>query len=281
MIATIVQVILVVAVLGCVVALMLRKRFNARLDTIEAEIRKPAAACRLRTDLPVEVVALAARMGARSDSVAGFETFEQSGQMWPAPGGQPSQFTARQTVRVDAPAFLWRASMGPVVVADYFVGGTGGLEVMMLGAFPLVRIVGGAAANQGEVLRYLAELPWCPGAILVNGSLDWTVVDAKTIKVATGLGVERGELTFELDEDGLIARASAPSRVYAEKNGRMTKHPWHCRFWDYQRTGDRLMPMQGEVAWALEAGDFVYWRGRILGRRAGPAVEGASLDQQA
>jgi len=196
-------------------------------------------------------------MGARSGSVAGFETFEQSGQMCSAPGGKPSQFTARHTVHVDAPAFLWRAPIGPVVVADYFVGGTGGLEVMMLGAFPLARIVGGAAANQGEVLRYLAELPWWPDAILVNGSLDWTVVDAKTIKVATGRGVERGEVTFELDEDGLIARASAPTRVYAEKNGRMTKHPWHGRFWDYQRTGDRLMPMQGEVAWALDAGGFV------------------------
>ena len=87
-------------------------------------------------------------------------------------------------------------------------------------------MIGGAAANQGEVLRYLAELPPCPDAILANRSLDWTVLDAKTIKVATGAGTARGEVTFELDEDGLIARDSAPSRIYAEANGRTSERPW-------------------------------------------------------
>ena len=158
--------------------------------------------------------------------------------------------------------------------------GTGGLEVMLLGAFPIARMIGGAAANQGEVLRYLAELPWCPDAILANRSLDWTVLDAKTIKVATGAGTARGEVTFELDEDGLIARASAPSRIYAEANGRTSERPWRGRFWDYQRTRGRLMPMQGEVAWALDAGDFIYWRGRILDWRAGQASQGARPEQQ-
>lgn len=264
MITKIVIAILLIAGSGCVVALVMRQRFIAHLDTLEAEIRKPDGSSRPRTDLPAEVVALATRMGGRGDGTASFVSFEQSGQMWDAPGGMPMDFSARQMVRIDAPGFLWRASMGPVVVADYFVGGTGGLEVMMLGAFPLARYIGGAAANQGEVLRYLVELPWCPDAILVNRSLDWTVVDSKTIKVATGEGASRGEVKFELNSDGLIARGGAPARAYAEKGGRVTMHPWRGRLWDYQHVGGRLMPMQGEVAWALDAGDFVYWRGRIL-----------------
>jgi hypothetical protein len=141
----------------------------------------------------------------------------------------------------------------------------GGLEVMVLGAFPIARVVGGADVSQGEALRYLMELPWCPDGILINKSLDWTVVDAKTIKVATGLGAERGEVTFELDDRGLIVRASAPSRIFSEKGGRTTRRPWCGRFWDYQRMEGRLMPMQGEVAWVLDAGDFIYWRGCIVG----------------
>jgi hypothetical protein len=249
--------------LACAGVLIARRAFMAHLDTLDADLRKARPPQSGRTDLPAEVVALAARMGARADGAAGYVLLEQCGQMWRAPGGAPLKFTARQTIGHDAPGFLWRAAMGPIVVADYFVAGTGGLEVMAFGVLPLARMIGGAAANQGEALRYLAELPWSPDAILINRALDWTVVDAKTIKVATGVGAERGEVTFELDDDGLIGRASAPSRAYAEK-GHTTARPWHGRFWDYQRVEGYLIPMQAEVAWGLDAGDFVYWRGRIL-----------------
>ena len=267
MIAKMFMSILLLSGLAYLVVRALRRRFTVHLDSLEAELRKPGAVQRARSGLPAEVEALASRLGAAADGTSSFASFEQSGQMWQLPGRKPMDFMARQTVRLDAPAFLWRAATGPplsVVVADYFVAGTGGLEVMLLGAFPLARIVGGASVNQGEALRYLAELPWNPDAIFANKALDWTVVGAKTIKVATGTGSERGEVTFDLDDNGLICRASAPSRAYTEKDGRVTMHPWHGRFWNYQRIGDRYIPVQGEVSWSLDAGDFVYWQGRIL-----------------
>lgn len=98
----------------------------------------------------------------------------------------------------------------------------------------------------------------CLGILTPSWSTErWTVIDAKTIKVATGSGPDRGEVTFDLDRDGLVARASAPSRLYAEK-GRMTPHPRHGRFWDYQQLGGRLIPIQGEIAWTLDTGEFIY-----------------------
>ena len=262
--AILIGVFTVIAVVG---ALAMRQRFVAHLDGLEQELQRPGPTTGPRVDLPPEVVALAARMGARSDGGSRFAVFEQTGQMWPAPGGKPMNFTARQTVRVDAPEFLWRAITGlpaGMMIADYLVTGMGGLEVRLLGAFPVAHMVGGADAAQGEALRYLAELPLNPDAILANRALDWTVVDPRTIKVATGVGVARGEVTLELEEHGLVVRMSAPSRTYAEKDGRTARHPWRGRFWDYQSIGGRFIPLQGEVAWVLEAGDFVYWRGRIL-----------------
>jgi len=253
--------------LAAVVVLGMRRRFAAHLDGLERELQRPGSPGGPRTDLPPEVVALAARMGARADAGSHFAVFEQSGQMWSDPGGKPSVFSARQTMRVDTPGFLWRATVGlpsGMKIADYLVGETGGLEVRLLGAFPVARMVGGADAFQGEALRYLAELPLNPDAILANRALDWTAVDPKTIKVGTGAGAARGEVTFDLDDAGLVVRMNAPSRTYAEKDGRSTRHPWRGRFWDYRSIGGRFMPCQGEVAWVLEAGDFVYWRGRML-----------------
>jgi hypothetical protein len=252
-----------VIALALIPIVIARRRFSRHLDHLEAELRQPAAARDTRVDLPSEVFALAELLGATSEIQPDFVTFEQTGHMWWYPGGKPTSFSARQIMRADVPGFVWRAKTGlpkPVVIADYFVGGTGGLEVGLLGILPIAHIVGGAAANRGEVLRYLAELPLCPDAILANRSLDWTVVTARTIKVAAGVGPSRGEVTFVLGDDGMIQTASAPSRVYLSKDG-PTERPWHGRFWDYQRVEGRLIPTRAEVAWILDTGDFVYWRG--------------------
>ena len=194
--------------------------------------------------------------------------------MWVSPKAKPTPFAARQTVSCAGSAYIWRAQMAgflSMVVSDYLVAGIGGLEVRLLSVIPLATMNGGDVMNQGEALRYLAEITWNPDAIVENRTLDWTVVDPKTIKVATGNGAARGEMTFILDEQGLIISASAPARGYLE-NGKTTSKPWHGRFWNYQHIAGRLIPVEGEVAWTLDDGDFIYWRGRI-GRWKGASSE--------
>jgi hypothetical protein len=269
-----------------------RQHFRRHLDRIAGQIREAGAARKDRDDLPPEVVALAARHGVSQGVQSDFATFDQSGQMWPLPGGTPMSFRAHQTVRLDAPGFLWRAVTDlpkSIVVADYFCRGTGGLEVRLLGALQVARMVGTPAMNQGEVLRYLAELPLFPDAILANRALDWAVVDSKTITVATGSGASRGEITFVLGDDGLILTASTKSRIYSSKDGPVAR-PWHGRFWDYQRADGRLVPMQAEAVWTLDGEEFVYWRGHIFNwvqpprsndpHQAGLSDEGAAIGCQ-
>ena len=104
----------------------MRRRFISYLDQLEGEIREFDSPTDARTDLPPDVVALAARLGARADGAPRFAAFEQSGQMWRTPGGKPMDFTARQTVRIGTTGFVWRARMGSavsVLIADYFVAG--------------------------------------------------------------------------------------------------------------------------------------------------------------
>ena len=191
--------------------------------------------------------------------------------MWHAPHSKPTRFTAQQTAGVDRPAFVWRAIMGPgkvMGVADSFVDGIGRLEVRILGALTVAKMENTADMNQGEILRYLAELPWNPDAILQNATLVWTVVDERTLMVAGGADGARGEITFLLDADGLIESMSAPSRMYATKGG-MIPLPWHGRFWEYERMDGRLIPKRGEVAWTLAGKEFVYWRGALRNWRRG------------
>ena len=253
--------------------LWLRHGFEATLNDIDTALRQSRPQLGPRTDLPPEVLALAARVGAVADA-GGFATFDQSGQMWSKPGAGPMDFTAHQTVRADAAGFLWRARFGrpvPMLVADYFQDGTGALEVRVFGA---VRVTRGAgpAFDQGEAVRYLAELPLNPDAILSNRALEWSVTDARTIMVAMGEGAARGEVTFDLDENGLITGMYTPSRMTIE-NGIAVARPWRGRFWDYQQMGGRLLPLQAEVGWVRQGGDFIYWRGTMRNWQAGVVAD--------
>ena len=248
-----------------IAAQLRRHRFNARLDDLEGSLVGVGPPSLLRSDLPPQVVELALRLGAKAQEPAPYVVLRQSGWMWRTPGAMPMRFVARQTIATATPGFMWRALFDPfgsVVVADYFVAGHGGLEARVLGVVRVAREVGNADVDRGEAIRYLAELPWNPDAILHNPSLEWTVVSPRTIKVATGRGAGRAEVTFELDDSGLIRAGSAADRPYIDGARRLLR-PWHGRFWDYREIDGRRVPMQGEVAWVLDGRDFIYWRGRI------------------
>jgi len=234
-------------------------RFNAHLRALERDVRRPTEARSARADLPPEVAALAKRLGARSGG--GTVTVRQRGQMWSKPGARPIAFEALQTASPTRVDYVWNAALAPgrlVRAADYYVAGVGGLEVKALGLVNLVRAVGGSEMEQGEVSRYLAELPWNPDAILLNTDLDWVVLDPRTLRVAYGTAA----VTFVLDDNGLPKSMSSPSRPYMEK-GATRAVPWSGRFSGYQRLSGRLIPTQGEVAWTLDGQEFVYWRGTV------------------
>lgn len=254
-----------IAAAGCAtsVAFVRRRRVDTRLNGLEARLKRRVELT--RKDLQPEVLALAERLGASAEGITSFVTFEQSGSMWRSPGGKAFGFRARETISAAVPGFMWRAVMDPlgsVWVADYFIDGQGGLEAWLGGAITLGREIGSDAIDQGEMLRYLAELPWNPDAILMNRELEWVVLDARTLKVAAGNGTKRGEVTFRLDGRGFVQEASAASRLYIGKEGSVHR-PWRGRFWDYQSVHGRKLPMEGEVAWVLDGRDFVYWRGRL------------------
>ena len=201
-------------------------------------------------------------MGADGAESALFVDLRQRGAMWFKPGGSPQRFTARQRIGTSSAGFVWRAAIGPMGaerVVDSFVTARGSLEARIFGVLAVAHEEGTAALDQGEALRYLAELPWNPDAILFDHALEWSVEAPQTIKVAMGDGPSRAEIVFGLDAGGLIETARAASRAF----GADKRYPWHGRFWDYQAVGGRSIPMQGEVAWSIDGADFVYWRGKL------------------
>jgi hypothetical protein len=82
----------------------------------------------------------------------------------------------------------------------------------LVSAFPVVRMIGDDTFR-GETMRYLAELPWIPDALLFNTQLSWRVIDTRTLAVATGKGARRSEVRITLNEAGdpITGRGGRPA----------------------------------------------------------------------
>ena len=190
----------------------------------------------------------------------------QTGEMWLKPGGRALPFTAVEDFSVAEVAFSWRARFRflPLVsldVVDRYAAGRGRVEARLLGLLPVMR-QSGQAASVGEAMRYLAELPWVPHAMLANRQLEWRELDTRSLEVATSAGTAKVSVDLRFDAAGDIVRASSQARPRPE--GKTTvPRPWGGAFSDYEVVGGVRIPTRAEVYWRLREGPFTYWRGTI------------------
>jgi hypothetical protein len=190
----------------------------------------------------------------------------QVGEMWQKQGGRPLRFEAVETLAVAEVAFSWRARfpIAPLVwlrVVDQYAAGEGLLEARLWGRVPVMAKRGGQM-DSGEALRYLAELPLVPQAILANRQLAWQEVDAQTVEVATRVGAARVAARLLFDANGDIVASGADARPRVEGK-RIVPRPWSGSFGEYAIVGGIRIPTRGEVRWELPNGPFTYWRGTV------------------
>lgn len=215
--------------------------------------------------VPSAVRALATRLGVPACPKATRASLTQHGSLREAPSDRWRRFSAHQHIRLRETAFEWRASMRPfgaISVVDALTDGVPNLEVRLFRCIRLARVSGSDAASRGELIRYLAELPWAPDAMLANRGLAWTVVDDRTIRVGASLGTVHAEVEFVLDSAGRVQTASAHGRPRREGD-QFVERPWQGRFSGYRQHQGRVLPFRGEVGWVLDGQAFTAWKGRI------------------
>ncbi len=189
-------------------------------------------------------------------------TFDMGGA---APNWRP--FTSVQEVRTSRPGFVWDARIGMAPglrahVHDAYVAGEGVLHATLAGLVTVMHQPSTRELAQGEALRYLAETPWYPSALLPGHGITWEPLDDDRAVAVLDDGDVVVRLAFAFGDDGLVAGVHADAR-YREVDGEQVATPWAGRFWDYQRCDGVLVPIEGEVAWVLADGARPYWRGTI------------------
>jgi hypothetical protein len=175
-----------------------------------------------------------------------------------------SPFTATQIVTTQRPGFDWdaRIQMAPGVSAfvhDAYALGAGSLHASLLGLFTVADVRDTPQAAQGELLRFFAEMPWYPTALLPSQGVRWEAIDNTSARATLSDAQTTVSLVFRFNPEGMIETMRAEAR-YRDK---LTTMPWSGRFWDYSVCNEMLIPLQGEVGWEYPDGLRLYYKGKV------------------
>jgi hypothetical protein len=172
-------------------------------------------------------------------------------------------FTATQFVMTQRPGFDWDARIQMVpglsaFVHDAYVLGAGNLHASLVGLVTMADLHGSPSAAQGELLRYFAEMPWYPTALLPSQGVGWEAIDDTSARGTLTDGDTTVSLVFRFNPEGPIATIWAASRDRG-----LVPTPWEGRFWHYALRDGMQIPLEGEVAWHPSEGVWPYWRGQV------------------
>ena len=175
-----------------------------------------------------------------------------------------SPFTATQFVTTQRSGFDWdaRIQMAPGVSAfvhDAYALGAGSLHASLLGLFTVADVRDTPAAAQGELLRFFAEMPWYPTALLPSQGVRWEAIDNTSARATLTDAPTTVSLVFRFNAEGTIETMRAEAR-YRDK---LTAMPWSGRFWNYLVCNEMLIPLQGEVGWEYPDGIRLYYKGKV------------------
>ncbi len=193
---------------------------------------------------------------------------EQRGTFRGDPAAPWRPFTATQHVTVRPPGFVWDATIEmlpwiPVRVVDAYHDGRGMLWATLGGVLPVMEAAPGAALDEGELLRYLAEAPLYPTALLPAAGVEWAPIDDASARATLVHGGTTAALAFHFNDRNEVTRVEG-QRGFTHEDGTVERRPWVGYWRRYREQGGMRVPTEGEVAWKdPEKGEVRYWRGRI------------------
>jgi hypothetical protein len=189
---------------------------------------------------------------------------EQGGSMRTTPDGPWMAVRAEQHFTVDEPAFVWSVDLRmkrllPVAGRDTYTGGRGRMLVALGALVPVARGEG-PKADQGTLLRYLAESVWFPSAALAR-QISWTPIDDRRARATMSHGGVTASADFHFDEAGRLTLLSADRYKGTEPEARPER--WEVSVTAWGRPGGLLVPVRGTIVWKLADGDFEWFRWEI------------------
>lgn len=203
----------------------------------------------------------------KNSGIIGKERFKtvqltQTGQMMTKPGGNRMTFKARQSITNDPPAFIWKARIFPspllfISGTDTYEQGRGNMLIKIYGILPVVNAKG-SEIDQGAMLRWLAEICWCPSSAL-SEHIHWEQLDTLSAKATISYGgiTDSGVFYFAPNGD-LICFETNRYYMTGRKKPSLEKWIVKTKPGAYREFEGIRIPYKSEVTWKLKEGDFTW-----------------------
>lgn len=157
---------------------------------------------------------------------------------------------------IDPKGFIWIGKTPMFIAKDKYFLEKGSLQVKLF-TFLEVLDKKGKKLDESELLRWLAEAPWYPTALLPDENLQWEKIDKGSAKVRLKDGENQVEGIFHFNQKGQIIRFQA-ERYRGEE-----LENWIGYYDQYTEKNKMKIPMFVEVAWDLKEGEYSYARFEI------------------
>lgn len=157
-----------------------------------------------------------------------------------------------QYATTEKPGFIWKGTTLMFTARDLFISDQGRLVVSLLSVFNIADAKG-EQYYQGELLRWLAESVLYPTNFLPSDKLQWLPIDSNTAKLSfeyKGLS-----LFFKITFSEMGAITEMETKRYMDENILET---WIIKASNYKPLNNVMIPINFEVLWRLEQGDFSY-----------------------
>jgi hypothetical protein len=170
-------------------------------------------------------------------------------------------FTATQYDTFAAPRFLWFASINagplPLLHAVDEYTSEGGALAGSLGGW--INVIGGDGDefDQGELLRFLAEIPLFPTAALEK-YITWLPIDATSARAVIHDGNVETSAVFSFDETGRPLEVRA--RRYRMVGGAFSLDLWSTSLDAFEPIDGLMVATRGRAIWHLDSGELEYAR---------------------
>jgi len=147
-------------------------------------------------------------------------------------------------------------------VVDSYIAGEGLPRAAVRGLFNMAEVHGGGEIGRGEFMRFFAEAPWYPTALLPCQGVRWEAVDHASANATIVDGPLTLTLLFRFNDAGLIDsfRAEARGAVVGKE---VVMLPGERLWSDYRAHDGMTVPFTGEVAWIQPKGRKPYFHGTV------------------
>lgn len=257
------------------VAYVERRRLARKNETVVDDLLAAVEPSPRRTfrpsdcdDLPAPIQRYLAHVLRNGQPVVQTVRLQQTGTFRSGGTGAPwNDFTATQHVTTRPPGFVWDASITmlpglSVRVLDAYAEGQGTLWARLGGVVTVANPPSGPALDEGELMRYLAEAPLYPTALLPGMGVTWTPVNDRSARATLEHRGTTASLLFHINDQNEVERVTG-KRPFLKDDGSSERRPWKGYWRNYEPRNGMLVPTDGEVAWIHPEGEVSYWRGHM------------------